>query len=506
MSDESVAAALRSSAPLVVVEAPAGCGKTFQGAQYARAVAPTLGDGRLLILTHTHAACDVFASRTAGVSSRVEIRTIDSLISQIASAYHRALDLPADAGAWARSNASGYDILASKVAALFRASPMITKALAQRYPVIICDEHQDACAERHAVVLAHYSSGAKLRVFGDPMQRIYGEQTNASLAADRTRWNDLKERAGAFEELDHPHRWANTNADLGAWILRARAALAVGQPIDLRVPLPRGIKVFVGENMSVTSQKYMLGAVHGGPIRNHVRDAASSLVVARRNTTVASLVALFGRRYPIWEGHTREAFSGLVAKIQEHRGNPRALGEAVVSFVSTIAVGFTTAFSRDFLDEIIVGCAKPRRGLPGRLQDLARLILDEPDHRGVSRMLQRLSELISSEKPFDEIKIDHRREFQEAMRLQHYEDADECFAEQARRRTFSRPMPPSKSISTIHKAKGLEFGDVVVMPCDRAHFGNTMQSRCLLYVAISRATTSLTFVVSDSTPSPLIQR
>ena len=77
MSDASVAEALRSDAHLVVVEAPGGCGKTFQGASYARDVAPTLGQGRLLILTHTNAACDVFASRTKGMSRRVEIRTID---------------------------------------------------------------------------------------------------------------------------------------------------------------------------------------------------------------------------------------------------------------------------------------------------------------------------------------------------------------------------------------------------------------------------------------------
>ena len=36
MSDDSVHAALRSDAPLVVVEAPAGCGKTTKGADYAR--------------------------------------------------------------------------------------------------------------------------------------------------------------------------------------------------------------------------------------------------------------------------------------------------------------------------------------------------------------------------------------------------------------------------------------------------------------------------------------
>ena len=36
MSDDSVHAALRSDATLVAVEAPGGCGKTYQGAAYAR--------------------------------------------------------------------------------------------------------------------------------------------------------------------------------------------------------------------------------------------------------------------------------------------------------------------------------------------------------------------------------------------------------------------------------------------------------------------------------------
>ena len=85
MSDASVAAALRSAAPLVVIEAPAGCGKTHQGAAYARDVAQGTRD-RLLIITHTHAACGVFADRTAGLGRHVEIRTIDSLIAQIGGA------------------------------------------------------------------------------------------------------------------------------------------------------------------------------------------------------------------------------------------------------------------------------------------------------------------------------------------------------------------------------------------------------------------------------------
>ena len=96
MSDESVAKLLRSNEPFVLIEASAGCGKTFQGALYARDVANSIGTGRLLILTHTHAACAVFAERTKGAGARVEIKTIDALIAQICIANELML-LAADA-------------------------------------------------------------------------------------------------------------------------------------------------------------------------------------------------------------------------------------------------------------------------------------------------------------------------------------------------------------------------------------------------------------------------
>jgi DNA helicase-2/ATP-dependent DNA helicase PcrA len=69
VSDASVRQALRSDARLVVVEAPAGCGKTHQGADYVGEVAGNNRE-RVLILTHTHAACSVFAKRTR-VSARM---------------------------------------------------------------------------------------------------------------------------------------------------------------------------------------------------------------------------------------------------------------------------------------------------------------------------------------------------------------------------------------------------------------------------------------------------
>jgi len=102
MTDREVADLLDSDAPLVVVEAPAGCGKTYQGAHYALRAASRLSNGRVLILTHTHAACAAFAQATRIAHRKVEIRTLDSLIVQIAAAYHKSLDLPSDPAAWAR--------------------------------------------------------------------------------------------------------------------------------------------------------------------------------------------------------------------------------------------------------------------------------------------------------------------------------------------------------------------------------------------------------------------
>jgi DNA helicase-2/ATP-dependent DNA helicase PcrA len=67
VSDDSVRSALRSTAALVVIEAPGGCGKTHQGSEFTRDMAALVKPGRLLILTHTHAACSVFDGKTKGI-------------------------------------------------------------------------------------------------------------------------------------------------------------------------------------------------------------------------------------------------------------------------------------------------------------------------------------------------------------------------------------------------------------------------------------------------------
>ena len=505
MSDESVRSALRSDAALVVVEAPAGCGKTHQGADYAKDVASADGSGRPLILTHTHAACSVFAERTRQTKARVEIRTIDSLIGEVAATYHAGLGLPPDIAAWVRGRENGHAELASTVAALLKRHPMIGAAVARRHPVVICDEHQDSSGDQHSVVTAVHQHGSALRVFANPMQRIFDERTPDG-AFSPCDWDVLKGQADMLAELDTPHRWTDGSPDLGRWTLTARRALRDGGAVDLRSGRrPESVEVVFAENRSQRHLAYQLSRDDRRPVDQFEQRYESLLILTRHNPTAMSLRSFFNRRVPLWEGYTRYALDRLVDAIVHADGDCSALAGTVVSFMGNVGAGFSpSAFGNTFEREIRARCSRTRRGKPAKIQLLARLLLANPSHRGVAAVLRRLAELTTADPDFADVRVDCNREFWDAIRLGDFETVEGGLAEITHRRNYSRPTPPAKAISIIHKAKGLQCDSAIVMPCNRTTFPDNPTARCLLYVAISRAKRRLMFVVSRQHPTPLL--
>jgi DNA helicase-2/ATP-dependent DNA helicase PcrA len=91
---------------------------------------------------------------------------------------------------------------------------MIASSLARRHPFIIRDEHQDSSGDQPAVVMALLDQGAKVRVFSDPMQKIFSDKAVEG-SCPPFDWSALKNRAQASEELDVPHRWNNGSVALG---------------------------------------------------------------------------------------------------------------------------------------------------------------------------------------------------------------------------------------------------------------------------------------------------
>jgi hypothetical protein len=508
MPDQSVFELLRSDEPLVVIEAPAGCGKTYQGAEFAHDIAPTLGFGRMLILTHTNAACDVFGERTRGIPrNAVEIRTIDALICQIAGAYHKVLDLPPDPTVWAFTH-NGFAEIAARIATFLQNNPVVPAALARRYPIIVCDEHQDASPDHHQIVMAIHRQGAKLRIFGDRMQSIYESNANAA-EQHRARWDALVASA-AHEVLKDPHRWtkdAEGCSELGGWVLCARQTLLENERLDLSSGLPPSVKVIFAENTSPTHGGYRVGWMQRKPLDDHLNGHDDIFVLASSNDLVRSLRSFWNRKIPIWEGHTRDALSTLITDIQSVDDEAVKAGEALLRFMSSIAKGFSASTHGNTLKaEIESGCAKTRKGKPGNIQTLARMLLEEPNHFGISNAIGALDQLIaSSAAGFADVKIDLKREFWEAQKLAQHEDASHGYAEMTMRRSVMRPKPLPKTLSTVHKAKGLECRNTMIMHCDRGSFGDTIYGRCKLYVALSRAKSSLTIVVPETDPSPLFK-
>lgn len=113
--------------------------------------------------------------------------------------------------------------------------------------------------------------------------------------------------------------------------------------------------------------------------------------------------------------------------------------------------------------------------------------------------------IASSAAGFADVKVDLKREFWEAQRLAQHTDASQGYAEITMRRSVLRPKPLAKTLSTVHKAKGLECSNTMIMHCDRGSFGDTIYGRCKLYVALSRAKSSLAIVLPETNPSPLLK-
>tara|TARA_R110000772_G_scaffold64081_2_gene143266 strand:- start:413 stop:1936 length:1524 start_codon:yes stop_codon:yes gene_type:complete len=506
MQDNEVEDLLDSDESLVLIEAPAGTGKTYQGANYARREASRLRRGRILILTHTHAACGVFADATKADTSRVEIKTIDSLIAQIAAAYHKTLDLPADPSAWARQERNGYTQLAERVSTLIANKPMVANVLADRFPVIIGDEHQDTSEHQHAIMLHIYDAGSKLRVFGDPMQQIYRSPGRNGFERDRERWREFRDRA-AFGELETPHRWAEGSPALGAWVLEARSQLKNGQPIDLSEDLPDGLRVVRAENTAQTRTGFQLAAACRQPLDQLVAGTEELLILTDQNETAKALRAFWNRRIPIWEGYTRDSLGKLVTALTNDGITAEGACTALNTFIYGVSVGYTASSHGNRLtQEVRDGCVAASRGKPALLQEIGRELLNEPNHKGAAAALHRLDELRSDGTAgFNEIRIDYQNEWRDAVRVGQFEGPEEALAELHRRRSYARPKPPTKAISTIHKAKGLECEHAMLLPCDASRYRDTEYARSKLYVGLSRASSSLTLSICPNDPGPLFR-
>jgi DNA helicase-2/ATP-dependent DNA helicase PcrA len=489
-------AALRSPVRIVAVEAAAGCGKTHEAVSAAVDVAATLPPGReVLLLAHTHAAVNVFRKRVREKTARVRALTLDAFALELVSAYAPALGLPVPFRI-DETDGSAFATLAPRLCELMDRAPSVARALANHYPVVIFDEHQDAREKQHEIALHFAKTGScRVRLFGDPLQAIFDFDVSPIVP-----WQRVIQGADETHRLDIPRRWTDAPT-LGDWLSQARQALSDARPL----PLMTAPTEVVVDRVSAIPELHLAS-------KQALPELARLLfrVVDRLDGTVAILVRnrahtvglhrALARRIPIHEGSDLSRAVKWLTMAVSAKGNAREMVLSALGLIRETGVGCTKAF----LSQV-----ERRLGQEVDLRRAQKILpfLEKVRHFYRSPSLSAWCEFLRQvlQDPPDGIHLDEPAAIRllSGLRLQEGDDVLDAVARAIRVRREHQRVP-RRCISTIHRAKGEEFDHVIVVHCNAGAFPGDLDSRKLMYVAISRARRSVRLVASASAASPLL--
>jgi AAA domain/UvrD-like helicase C-terminal domain len=465
MPEPAELAAMRVGA----IVAPAGHGKTEVIAKVA-----ALGR-RALILTHTHAGVHAIRNRLKrlGISHHaVAVDTIAGWCMRYANAFPGVAKppegMPRNGHEWDQLYRG--TILALRVQA-------VRDVVVASYDKILIDEYQDCNLLQHALAVA-LSEIVPTLIFGDPMQGIF-EFAGATLNWDG-QIHDSFPFAGS---LDKPYRWQGKNPELGAWIAQTREKLMAGEPIDLAEgPI----------TYRQTDDVFDMGLFFDG--------------IDGREGTQAAI-------------HCRKGVCYRLARAT--RGGFQAIEEMAAGRLQNFAVAWDAssenarrlAAVKSLIDECIhkkqVQDGEPPDSaddaMAAEMNAIAKT-LGEGNGAGSLRKIFALSRKRPRWRIFrGEIWRDAERAIAE-LDSERCETMSEAAANIRQRMTNSGRRLPTRTVSTPLLLKGLEF-DHVMIP-NAAHFANEDSAQAkLFYVAISRATKSLTVASSNrflKLPKPLL--
>ncbi len=481
---------LHSGAPVVVIEAPGGCGKTTKAAKFALEAAEHLELGKVLLLSHTHAACGEFQRKCAGHRGTVDVETFDSLCLKAIATYTRPLNLPAPVEAHLdRPGGVGFADLSKKACELFKRAPTVARTVAAHYPLIVLDEHQDASISQHeAVFLLREIGGSRLRVFGDPMQAIHKSSTEPCVD-----WDKLWEEADDKAYLEEPHRWRDAR-ELGEWIMACRSALKAGNPISLR-EAPRTVLVSSHTGLA-GREKFQDFGTASNIIHGFLNGAPNSAAILTFVGNMVRTIAQVGSwRAPINEGARLEELDKLIQAMEVHAGKAEGLAHAFLDFLRAIGTGLAEPMLSGLRGRLGPAINRQRAG-SNQIAWLNCLeaIYARPDHRGVATAMRAIRDA-----PPRGYRI---RLHDHVWALCSFGCTDDPrgFQSVLGRIRRQRRWPP-QMVSTIHKAKGLDFDHVLLCPVDRHQYPDGDLGARLLYVALSRARLSIRLAVATDTPT-----
>lgn len=440
------------------IVAPAGHGKTELITQVA-----ALGR-RALILTHTHAGVHAIRLRLKRMGiphAAVSVDTIAGWSMRYAHAFPKVAQPPEG-----MPRGAEWDQLYRGATESLGISA-VRQVVESSYDRVLIDEYQDCGKEQHELA-CKISSIVPTLIFGDPMQGIF-EFAGANLDWD----GFIHKRFPLACTLDTPYRWIGKNPDLGAWIAEVRGKLMRGEAIDLAA----GPITFRESD----------DAFDMGTFFERIDDKEGSIAAIHCNKQICYKLAKATRGgfQAIEEisANRMQAFAGAWDAAHDARGR-----------LSAITNLLNECFHKTNLDD--GAPADPLdEALKGEMQHAAANLAQG---NGADAALRLLS-------------ISRRRARWRLFRGELWRDAERAIAEMAsgrsetmvdaaarvrQRASLVGRKLPKRTVSTPLLLKGLEF-DHIITP-DAGHFPRErLASAKLFYVAVSRATRSLTISAKD---------
>jgi DNA helicase-2/ATP-dependent DNA helicase PcrA len=453
--------ALLSSSRASVV-APAGCGKTHL---IADAIA-SLGDGRQLILTHTHAGVDALRRRLVKLGAarpRYALDTIAGWALALVNAFPKRAGLdPTIEPVWS-------DVYEAATR-LSRSDP-IAEILRCSYDGIVVDEYQDCTLGQHGLVLA-LAEVLPCRVLGDPLQGIF------DFKEPIVTWKT--DVVGTFAEvgrLSEPWRWKDGDVGLGRWLLDVREELEAGRSIDLRTGPARWID---GSDHRFRTNRQVDACFAAARVRTETVVAIAGWP-NQAQKIAGRLKGAFSRVEPI-EAPDLQAFA---ADFDAAQGQQRSL--LTLDFACSCIAGLKSALTT-IRKGLVAGKAPRVKNHRDQLAALTKV--------GDSDRAADLHAALESMLAVPDTSLYRRELFHEACRAaravaggEHQTLREAALAARHRTSRIGRRLP-RYAVGTTLLVKGLEFDHAVVLNPEKYNARN-------LYVALTRASKSLV-VISDS--------
>lgn len=441
------------------VVAPAGHGKTEIIANIA-----AMGR-RALILTHTHAGVHAIRARLKRMGiphARVAVDTIAGWCMRYAHAFPGVAQPP-----------DGMPQTGEQWSQLYRGATWaigvkaVRDVIAASYDRILIDEYQDCHGLQHQLAI-ELSSIVPTLIFGDPMQGIF-EFAGATLSWER----EIHPGFPFAGTLEMPHRWVGKNPKLGQWIAETRMKLMRGEAIDLADP-----RISYRESDDAFDMATLFDGIDG---------KEGSFAAIHCNKTICYRLA--------------KAANGGYQAIEEVAAN-RLRDFASTWDRATDGTGRLRAFT-----SLIDDCFHKKPVIEGDPVDPADTALQQ----AMRDLVPGLGEGPGTDALAQMFTLSRKRLRWKLYRNELWRDAERAVAEVAagradtmmaathsvrQRVSNSGRKLPKRTVSTPLLLKGLEF-DHVIIP-DATHFANERQAQAkLFYVAISRATRSLTISSSE---------